>query len=65
MKIRVMKSFSGYRPGQEFDWSDGMARIYVARGMVQEIKESPVETAAVEYRAERAAVQQAVRRKAK
>ena len=41
MKIRITKAFSGYRIGQEFDWADGMARIYVGRGMAEEIVEPP------------------------
>lgn len=41
MKIRITKAFSGYRVGQEFDWADGMARIYVGRGMAEEIVEPP------------------------
>lgn len=65
MRIRILKSFSGYRPGQEFEWGDGMARIYIARGMAQEIKQAAVEAAAVEQRAERAVVQQNVKRRAK
>ena len=65
MKIRVLKSFAGYRPGQEFEWGDGMARVLVARGMVQEIQEPAVEAAVIEHRAERAAVEHAVRRKVK
>jgi hypothetical protein len=58
MKVRVLKTFRGYRKGQVFgNWSDGMARIFISRGMVEEIKdESAEETAMVEERAERAAV---------
>lgn len=55
MKIRVIKAFSGYRIGQIFDWGDGMARIYLGRGMVEEVRET-VEAAAVEERCERAFV---------
>jgi hypothetical protein len=39
VKIRITKAFSGYRVGQEFDWADGMARIYVGRGMAEEVSE--------------------------
>lgn len=65
MRIRLLKSFSGYRAGQEFDWSDGMARIYIARGMAERVEERGVEAAMVEERAERAAVQPSIRRKVK
>ena len=58
MRIRILKAFSGYRIGQEFDWSDGMARIYIGRGMAEEIGEAveqrAVEEAQVEARVERA-----------
>jgi hypothetical protein len=37
MRVRITKAFSGYRVGQEFDWSDGMARIFVGRGMVEPV----------------------------
>lgn len=65
MKIRVLKGFSGYKPGQEFDWADGMCRILVARGMVEPVREDAVEHATVEERSERAVLQQSVKRKAK
>ena len=55
MKIRILKSFAGYRAGQEFEWADGMARIYLGRGMVEEVR--AVEEAAVEEKVERAAMQ--------
>lgn len=42
MKIRIVKAFQAYKRGQEFDWPDGVARIFAARGFVEE-----VETAAV------------------
>jgi hypothetical protein len=41
MKVRVKKSFAGYRVGQVFDWGDGMARIYLGRGMVEQVVEQP------------------------
>ena len=63
MKIRILKGFSGYKPGQEFDWADGMARVLVARGMVEPIREDVVEHAVVEERAEQAVVTQKKRAK--
>ena len=56
MRIRIVKPFAGYKEGQEFEWGDGMARIYVARGLVAEASERRVETATVEKRTERAAL---------
>lgn len=58
MKIRVIKSFGGYRIGQEFDWADGMARIYLGRGMVEEVTEREVivERAEAEPKVEKAVV---------
>ena len=65
MKIRILKPFAGYRAGQEFDWGDGAARIYIARGLVKQIDERRLETAAVEERSERATMPQPARRKVK
>ena len=56
MKIRVLKNFNGYRPGQEFEWADGMARIMIARGMIEPVREEAVEQAVLEQRTERAVV---------
>lgn len=73
MKIRIKKAFAGYRVGQEFDWADGMARIYIGRGMAEEVTASPsggaaasveersvdvIEEAAVSPRVERAVISQ-------
>jgi hypothetical protein len=65
MKIRIVKPFAGYRAGQEFDWGDGAARIYIARGLAEQLEDREVEVAAVDDRVERASVQHAVRRKVK
>lgn len=43
MKVRIKKAFAGYRVGQEFDWGDGMARIYLGRGMVEQVTGSAAE----------------------
>lgn len=65
MKIEVIKSFSGYKVGQVFDWGDGMCRILIGRGMVREIRsdEPSAEEAVIEQRTEKATIQP--RRKAK
>lgn len=63
MKIRVIKSFNGYRVGQVFDWGDGMARVMIARGMIEEVKEEPVERAVVENDVEQAVKKHAVKRR--
>jgi hypothetical protein len=65
MKIRVLKSFNGYRVGQVFDWGDGMARIFIARGMVEAVGEKPAETAMLEERTEKATVQSQARKRVK
>lgn len=55
MKVRVLKTFRGYKKGQVFNnWSDGMARIFIARGMVEEIRDADLEFAVLEQRTEQA-----------
>jgi hypothetical protein len=39
VKIRIKQGFGFYKPGQEFDWARGMARVMIARGLIEEIKE--------------------------
>lgn len=56
MKVRIVRSFRGYKRGQQFDWDSGFAKILVARGFVEEIKELPIESATVAYTTERAIV---------
>jgi hypothetical protein len=53
MKVRVIRSFGFYKRGQEFEWPDGVARMFVARGMVAEVP-ADIEAAAVEPEVERA-----------
>lgn len=66
VKIRVVRPFNGYRTGQVFDWGDGMARIFIARGFIEPVEEKPVERAVVEQDVERAVVvEQPKRRKSK
>lgn len=55
MKIRIVRAFQAYKRGQEFDWPDGVARIFVARGFVEEVEtaavaEDQVERAVAEHR---------------
>ncbi len=38
MKIRFIRSWREYIPGTEIDAPDGMANIWIARGIVEEIK---------------------------
>ena len=40
MKIRVLKGFNGYRVGQVFNWGDGMARVFIARGLVEAVEDT-------------------------
>jgi len=55
MKIRVLVPFGGYRAGQEFDWADGMARILIARRLIERVG-NEVEAAMVEQRSDTAMV---------
>jgi hypothetical protein len=63
MKIRVVRAFQAYKRGQEFDWPDGVARIFVARGFVEPASED--ETAAVEPEVEHAAIDRKPRKRRK
>lgn len=62
MKIRVVKAFQAYKRGQEFDWPDGVARIFVARGFVEEVRD---EAAAVEPDVETASLDRRPRKRRK
>lgn len=64
MKIRVVKGFNGYRVGQVFDWGDGMARVFIARGLVEPVEDA-VERAVVDKDVERAVVKPPVKRRGK
>lgn len=64
VKIRVCKAFNGYKVGQVFDWGDGMARVFIARGVVVPVTDQ-VERAAVERPTERAVYQPPIKRKPK
>jgi len=64
MKIRILKSFNGYKTGQVFEWGDGMARVFIARGLASPV-EAPVEAATAEVAAERAEVPMQLKRRAK
>jgi hypothetical protein len=63
MKVRVVQAFQAYKRGQEFDWPDGMARIFVARGLVEPVVED--ETATVEPEVEHASVDRKPRKRRK
>lgn len=60
MKIRVKKNFGVYKEGQEFDWADGMARLLLARGLIERVPDAVkpvVEEAAEQPKVERAVEQ--------
>lgn len=66
MKIRVLKAFGAYKVGQTFEWGDGIARIYAARGLVAPVAdEQRVEAATMEERAERAVLEPKPRKRQK
>jgi hypothetical protein len=48
-----------------FDWGDGMARIFIARGMIESVDEKAAETATLEERTEKATVQTQARKRVK
>lgn len=57
MRIRVLRNFASYKAGQEFDWGDGMARVMIARGLIEQVvepTEPEVEEATDEPQVERA-----------
>ena len=56
MKIRVLKGFGDYHPGQVFeDWPGGMCQILIGRGLIEEVFDrKTVETASVESATETA-----------
>lgn len=55
MKIRVLRGFRDYEPGQVFDeWPDGMCEILIGRGLIEQIKEPVVERSVEEPDVERA-----------
>jgi hypothetical protein len=43
MKIRVLRGFDCYEPGQVFDeWPAGMCEILIARGLIEEVADEVV-----------------------
>jgi len=43
MRVRIKTNFGPYKVGQIFDWAKGMARLFVRRGVVEEIIEQATE----------------------
>lgn len=56
MKIRVLRGFDCYEPGQIFDeWPAGMCEILIARGLIEAVGETQtVERSVEETEVERA-----------
>jgi hypothetical protein len=58
MKVRIKKNFGMYKAGQVFDdWARGMARVLIARGLIEEVVDPAVpqvEEATVQPAVERA-----------
>ena len=66
VKIRIAKAFNGFKVGQVFDWGDGMARVFIARGVVVPAgDDKPVERAVQDQPVERAVYQPPIKRKPK
>lgn len=38
MRVRFKMSWQVYKPGQEFDFTDGFANVLIRRGIVVEVK---------------------------
>lgn len=60
MKVKIVRPFGGYKVGQEFEWGDGMARVFIARGLARQVED--IEVAAVEDKVERAVQPQGKKR---
>lgn len=44
MRIRVIRGFDAYEPGQVFeDWPAGMCELLIARGLIEEATDKVVE----------------------
>lgn len=40
MKVRVLRGFAGYEPGQVFDdWPAGMCEIFIGKGLIERLDE--------------------------
>lgn len=60
MRIRVKKNFGVYKEGQEFDWGDGMARLLLARGLIERVPPAAPTSPVVEEAAEQPKVELAI-----
>jgi hypothetical protein len=64
MKVRILRGFGHYEQGQVFDdWPDGMCEQLIGRGMIEQVKDAAVETAATEPEVERAAIDRPFKKK--
>ena len=44
LKVRILQAFQTFKIGQVFDWADGMANVFVARGLATPVEERSVES---------------------
>ena len=64
MKIRVVRGFDCYEPGQVFDeWPSGMCELLIARGLIEPVGGETVERSVEEPDVERAEASPKVRQK--
>lgn len=67
MKIRILRGFRDYVPGQVFeDWPGGMCDILIGQGLIEPVVEEaspPIEAADAEQDVERAEAPQRKKRK--
>lgn len=60
MRIRVLRNFASYKAGQEFDWGDGMARVMIARGLIEQVVDEPQTDDEIEQATTAPQVEQAI-----
>tara|TARA_Y100000401_G_scaffold39147_1_gene29683 strand:- start:324 stop:527 length:204 start_codon:yes stop_codon:yes gene_type:complete len=66
LKVRILQAFQTFKIGQVFNWPDGMANVFVARGLATPVEERSVESAdAPEESVERAAISSKPKRRRK
>lgn len=64
MKVKVLRSFLAYKPDQILDPPDGVANVWIKRGLVEPVKEQPeLESTMVEHESENTMIGSAKARK--
>lgn len=63
MKVKVLRSFLAYKPDQLLDPPDGVANVWIKRGLVEPVQEHALESAMVEHESENTMIGSAKGRK--